>query len=94
MNLQPNLLHPVRTQVFGVFTASVNTVTNQGTIDMWDYSLHVAIANLNSSFAYAKPKRNNDKTFFVSKGRLKTLKKSLSAVGGARQTRNAEKESF
>jgi hypothetical protein len=60
LNLQATLLYPLRTQVFGVFSASVNTLTNQGTIDIWDYSLHVSIANLNSSFAYAKPKGNND----------------------------------
>ena len=58
LNLQATLLYPLRTQVFGVFTASVNTLTNQGTIDIWDYSY--APANLNSSFAYAKPKGNND----------------------------------
>ena len=59
LNVQPTLLYPLRTQVFGVFTAGVNTSTNQGTIDMWDYSLHAAIANLNSSFAlHARNARN------------------------------------
>ena len=59
LNVQPTLLYPLRTQVFGVLTAGVNTSTNQGTIGMWDCSLHAAIANLNSSFAlHARNARN------------------------------------